>query len=145
MTTFAFILQPNEEWKMEQAPEAVLPEGTPLKLSDDNIELIARLAGFDVGKVFTDVNKFNKEDMNYPSFVFCADTRKEREAAPQRIFRLRAIMHYESDLNLLVETIRRSEPKSAVRVIQLWHDKLRSAIDYDPLDGTPTSEVPVSL
>jgi len=121
-----------------------LPQGTPLALSDNNIALIARLAAFDVGNVFSKANQFNNEEVNYPSFVFSADTRKERETSPQRTFQLRAIVHYESDLNLLVENIRRKEPRSAVRVVQLSHGKLRSAVQYDPIEGTPNADVPIS-
>lgn len=121
-----------------------LPEGTPLALSDTNIALIARLAAFDVGQIFSTANEFNNEKVDYPSFVFCADTHKEREAAPQRVFQLRAIVHYERDLDLLVDSIRRNEPRSAVRVIRLSYGKLRSAVQYDPQEGRPNADVPIS-
>jgi len=121
-----------------------LPKGTPLILTDTNIELIARLAAFDVGQVFSKANKFNNETVDYPTFVFSADTSKEREASPQRVFQLRAILSYENDVNLLVESIRRNEPKSAVRVIQLSHGTLRRAIQYDPQNGRPNADVPIS-
>jgi len=121
-----------------------LPKGTPLALTDTNIALIARMAAFDVGQVFGKANEFNNEKVDYPSFVFCADTSKERESAPQRVFQLRAIVHYERDLDLLVDSIRRSEPKSAVRVIRLGHGKLRSAVQYDPQNGRPNADVPIS-
>lgn len=121
-----------------------LPKGTPLALSDTNIALIARLAAFDVGQVFSKANEFNNETVEYPSFVFSADTSKEREAAPQRVFHLRAIVHYERDLDLLVDSIRRTEPKSAVRVVRLSHGKLRSAVQYDPQNGRPNADVPIS-
>lgn len=121
-----------------------LPKGTPLILTDTNIELIARLAAFDVGQIFSNANKFNNESVDYPAFVFSADTGKEREAAPQRVFQLRAILHYERDIDLLVDSIRRNEPKSAVRVIQLSHGTLRRAVQYDPQNGRPNADVPIS-
>lgn len=121
-----------------------LPQGTPLALTDTNMALIKRLVGFDVGQVFSKANEFNNEAMDYPSFVFSADTRKERGSSPQRVFQLRAIVHYQSDLDLLVDSIRRNEPTSAVRVIRLCYNKLRSAEQYDPLEGSPNAIIPIS-
>jgi hypothetical protein len=121
-----------------------LPEGQPLRLTDSHIELIERLAGFDAGRIFSNANAFNNDKVDYPSFVFAADLRKEHGSSPQRVFQLRAIVHQERDLNLLVDSIRREEPKAAVRVVRLSGDKLRSAVQYDPLDGTPNDQIPIS-
>lgn len=121
-----------------------LPEGTSLRLTDSHIELIDRLAGFDVGQIFGNANAFNNDKVDYPSFVFASDPRKENGNSPQRVFQLRAIVHHERDLNLLVDNMRRDEPRSAVRVVRLYGSKLRSAIQYDPIDGIPNDQIPIS-
>jgi len=118
-----------------------LPKGEPLVLTGDNIALVERLRAFDVTKAFSTANRSNNDETSSAIFVFVSDHQAECRAHPQRIFRLRAMISESGDEKGFVEFVRRDRPKSAVRVISLYDGRLQSAVQYDPLNGTPNAEI----
>ncbi len=119
----------------EVTEEPELSEGQILPLTSDNMAMIQRLSGLGFHTSMSKGSTFNGSSFSHVVIVLSSDPAFEAKTMQrQRVFNIAAVMTYDQMFEKLFPEMRRTYSSSAFRVIKLYGDSMRSAMQYDPVD-----------